>query len=216
MTFGEEKPKRRSIRLRGYDYSQAGAYFVTICCHRRKSLFGRVTSGKMRGNDVGETVMECWAAIPDHFAHVLLDEYVVMPNHMHGILIFREDVVRYLSPSSLVEQAGACKGAARCAHLPNNQEERVSTPRLTTLGSVIRAFKSAVTRTLRQEGYGIIGPIWQRNYYEHVIRDEIGLNRIRDYIQTNPARWDLDRENPMPRGTDDFDLWLESFKDRPR
>ena len=167
MTFDPDKHHRRSIRFKGYDYSRAGAYFVTICTHGRECLFGEVMDGEMRLNDAGQAAQADWVRLPERFQSIELDEFVIMPNHLHGIII--------LAP------APASKGAASSAP---------------TLGQIIRAFKSLAAieanRILGSSGR----PFWQRNYYEHVIRDEDELNIIRQYIRDNPLKWDLDPDNP--------------------
>ena len=165
---------RRSIRLKGYDYSAKGAYFVTVCALSRKLLFGNIESGEMRINKIGEIVQRFWKEIPQHFPHVKLDEYVIMPNHIHGILVIEDGIVgaNNYSPSKV----GLSKGTSK------------------TIGSVIRGFKIGVTKWMRQ--HTKIEHIWQRNFYEHVIRNEDELNLVREYIQNNPKQWEMDRENP--------------------
>jgi len=165
---------RLSIRLKGYDYAQAGAYFITVCTQNRESAFGCVDDGDMRLNDAGRMVRSVWEGLPDRFPEMQLDAFVVMPNHVHGIAVF----------------VGA--GLA----LPGENGAASSAP---TLGDVVRAFKSLsaihVNRLFMRSG-----SLWQRNYYEHVIRNERELDKIREYIATNPLRWALDRENPQSTG----------------
>jgi putative transposase len=159
MKYDPTVHHRRSIRLAGYDYAQPGAYFVTICtCNRELSL---------QTERVKDAVRSAWLGLPARFPRVVLDEFVVMPNHLHGIII--------LAPTA------ASKGAAS------------GTP---TLGQIIRAFKSLAAieanRILGSSGR----PFWQRNYYEHVIRDENELNTIRQYTRDNPVNWLEDPDNP--------------------
>lgn len=170
---------RRSIRLKGYDYSQQGAYFLTICTYNRECLFGVIADGEMRPNDLGLQVISCWEAIPDHFPHVDLDAFCLMPNHIHGVLVFVPPHVGATHASPLQEPTRACGPLRR------------------SLGAIVGAFKSAVTRKIheRQGGEGVT--IWQTNYYEHIIHDEHDLDMIRDYIALNPARWSEDRNNPL-------------------
>ena len=189
-----DRPRRRSIRITDYDYSQGGAYYVTVCCRKRQSLFGNVVNGRTRLNQCGRIALRCWNEIPDHFPNVQLDAHVLMPNHLHGILIIRE------------ETGTACRA-------PTN--ERFSRPVGGSVPTIIRSFKSAVTRRFNEIRGIRVGSLWQRNYFEHVIRDEESLDKIREYIATNAERWQLDRENLQREGTDKFDEWLESFKDRP-
>ena len=187
---------RRSLRLRGFNYSSEGAYFVTICTQNRECLFGGVVDGEMRLNDVGRVVQIVWNGLSERFPNVELDAFVVMPNHVHGILVIVG-----------AGQALPVKGAASSA--PTGSVS-------STLMKLLRTFKSIsaiqVNRLLSSSGQ----PFWQRNYYEHIIRNEESLNRIREYIATNPLRWELDRENPRRKGEDEFDHWLGSFKREPK
>jgi REP element-mobilizing transposase RayT len=178
LQTGPHRHHRRSIRLRGYDYSQAGAYFVTVCVQGREPLFGDVVDGEMRLNDAGQMVAQCWQELPAHFPHLELDEFVVMPNHMHGIIIVGAP---FMAPyGSCAMNLGAINpGAINRAP--------------TGLGEIVRSFKAVATRRIRQAGVSAFA--WQRNYYEHIIRDEESLNRIREYIANNPLQWAFDREN---------------------
>jgi putative transposase len=165
--------QRHSIRLPGYDYSQPGAYFVTFCTRGRECLFGSVVNCEMQLNDMGRKVWLVWKDLPRRFANVTLDAFTVMPNHIHGIIFVG---AQFIAPNQL---ALAQRGAMN---------------RAPTLGEIVRTYKAVSTRLIRQS----ISPgfVWQRNYYEHVIRDDHSLERIRDYIANNPARWAEDEENP--------------------
>jgi len=180
--------KRRSIRLKAFDYSEAGAYFVTVCTHQRQCLLGNVIDGQVQLTAWGGIVAKCWHTIQEHFPEMEPDAFVVMPNHVHGILI--------IAPT-----APATVGARHAPPL---------------LGAVIGSFKSSSTKYIRRLQADPEVGVWQRNYYEHVIRNEASLNRIREYIATNPARWELDRENMRAGGKDEFDSWLATFKRRPK
>jgi putative transposase len=171
MTFNHDIHHRRSIRLKDYDYSQAGAYFVTICTKDKECMFGDVIDGEMRSNEMGHVVRQCWNAIPEHFPNSVLDEFVVMPNHVHGIIILNV-------------------GAKDILPLQHHGTSG-------TIGSIIRGFKIGITKWARQEAVGAknISPprsVWQRNYYEHIIRNEPELNKIREYIINNPLNWEAD------------------------
>jgi len=186
MTYHPARHHRRSIRLRGYDYSQAGAYFVTICTNNRECLFGEVVDGEMRWNDAGRMVNKCWYEIPAHFPHVELDAFVVMPNHVHGIIVVG-------APFMAPHDSGAMNQGAM--------------NRAPTLGGMVRSFKAVATRRLRQAGCSAFA--WQRNYYEHIIRNEESLDRIRRYIADNPARWSFDRENPAATEPETEHAWTQ-------
>lgn len=172
-------PNRRSIRLQGYDYTQPGAYFITIVTQDRECLFGEVADGEMRLNEAGRVVEQCWLAIPDHFPRAALDAFVVMPNHIHGIVWI--------------------VGARHAVPLPGDvpiPTEQFGKPIPGSIPTIIRSFKSATTKRINEYRQTPGLPVWQRNYYEHIIRDDDELNRIRKYIANNPLQWALDRENP--------------------
>jgi putative transposase len=174
-----EKHHRRSIRLKGYDYSQSGAYFLTVCTHNRELVLGEVVDGRMELNIYGRIVSARWCNLPRYHAHMELSAFVVMPNHIHSIIVIRSDSA---------EQAKRCP-----------------------VSEIVRGFKTFSSRRIN-EMRGTPGtPVWQRNYWEHVIRDQDSFNRIHDYILTNPLRWHLDRENPYRKGKDDFDRWLDGL-----
>jgi len=172
---------RRSIRLRGYDYSHAGAYFVTICTRNRACLFGEIV--------VGEMVKTVWNKLPDRFPNIDLDAFIIMPNHIHGIVVLVGAPLVGAHSDNVIHGATVDRSTTRVAP---------------TVGDVVGAFKSLVTveytRGVKQSGWTRFdGKLWQRNYYEHIIRDENELNLIRQYIINNPLKWDSDRENPVVR-----------------
>ena len=175
---------RRSVRLRGYDYSQAGAYFITICTQNRHCLFGNITDGAMVLNDAGRAAADCWLQIPDHFPHVELDEWVVMPNHIHGIVI----IVGANNHSPVPSNNHLPIQSNHDSPPPANPPHPTGTAR--TIGSMVRGFKIGVTQWYRQRS--VPSKIWQRNYWDHIIRNELELNRIRQYILDNPMQWEQD------------------------
>ncbi len=166
---------RRSIRLRGYDYSHAGAYFVTICTANKAGIFGEIRDGDMRLNTLGALVRQEWQRTSEVRNEVELDAFIVMPNHLHGILFILPDENHARTPPFI---------GARTQQSP--------TLRSGSLGAIVGQFKSTVTRRARQVQDIQALTIWQRNYYEHVIRSEESLNDIRRYIVENPARWSED------------------------
>jgi len=188
-------PKRRSVRLADYDYSQAGAYFVTVCTRDHRCLFGRIVGDAMELNDAGRTVEKCWREIPTHFPQVEVDEFTVMPNHIHGILFIR-------AKDDLVTPTGNLVGADNHSPVPPHDYPPVhhppapSRPRGTsqTVGSILRGFKIGVTKWMRENAG--LDDVWQRNYHEHIIRNEKSLNLIRQYTADNPASWARDRYGP--------------------
>ncbi|TWU30933.1 Transposase IS200 like protein [Candidatus Brocadiaceae bacterium S225] len=177
------KHGRRSIRLKGYDYSQAGAYFVTVCVQGRRCLLGNVDDNGVVLSTIGAFVYQCLGQIPDRFETVELDEFVIMPNHVHAILIF--DVgARFIVPYK--------RGFDKSNPYIRNNPMLLNSD---TLGKVMRSFKAKATHMIRNVGNCSYFQ-WQRNYYEHIVRNEDSLNRIREYIIHNPMRRQFDRENP--------------------
>jgi putative transposase len=162
-----------SIRLRGYDYSEPGAYAVTICTWDAAQLFGEVADGEVRLSEYRQVVQDCIEEIPAHSPHATLDTFVIMPNHVHGIIIMEEH-----------------------DHGEGDHTEEFGRPVSGSLPTIVRSFKSAVTKRINQLRHTPGGRVWQRKYYEHIIRDQRQLDRFRKYILENPLKWHLDRENP--------------------
>jgi len=202
---------RRSIRLQHHDYSQAAAYFVTICVHARQCLFGEVVNGEMVLNDLGKIVEECWDDIAQHCDNVELDTFIIMPNHVHGIIVFTNTVgagsprpdAKLKSNDKGAETADkgaetADKGAETAdkgAETADMGAETAPLRKRRTLGNVVAYFKYQSTKRLNLHRHTPSFAVWQRNYYEHIVRDDADLNRIRQYIQRNPARWAEDENN---------------------
>lgn len=176
MIFNPHARQRRSSRLRGYDYAQNGAHFITICTHRKHDLFGEILDGEVKLNEYGQVVVEEWLKTEEIRHEIILDEYIVMPNHFHAIVIIQT----------------ACRGDWPVA--PTSS--RTHGPKPESLGALMVGFKSAVTKRLNELRHTPGAPVWQRNYYEHVIRDENDLNSIREYIHYNSLKWADDAENP--------------------
>lgn len=193
MTVNPHSHHRRSIRIKEYDYTSPGAYFVTLVTYQRDCLFGEIRDAKMALNDLGSIADECWRAIPDHFPFVELGAYVIMPNHVHGIIVIRESVGARHADDTIMgaTRRGTISVGAR--HASPQQPPRGPAPR--SLGAIVGSYKSAVTRRIGREHNATA--IWQRNYYEHIIRNDKDLQRITDYIEMNPLRWNEDDENPV-------------------
>ena len=153
MSYNPEIHHRQSIRLQGYDYTNEGIYFVTICCYQRQHLFGEIDNGEMKINLIGQIVSALWQKIPQHFPNVELDGFILMPDHLHGIIVISES------------------------------KEKSS------LANIIQNFKSISSRKINRinNSYGI--SIWQRNYYERIIRTDQELKNLCEYIENNPANW---------------------------
>ncbi|MBV6420025.1 MAG: hypothetical protein DAHOPDDO_01251 [Ignavibacteriaceae bacterium] len=185
----ENRPQRKNNRLKEYDYSFPGWYYVTICTFNRINLFGKIADGKMVLNEDGKIVEEEWLQTKEIRKNVDLDYYIIMPNHLHGIIIIEqsfEDVIikgrgELNSPEKI--------DSGRIQYAPTN-DTFISPSH--TLGAIVRGFKSSVTKKIRELSGNSELRIWQRNYYEHIIRNDNDLHRIRTYIQNNPLKWELD------------------------
>jgi len=195
MNYDPEIHHRRSIRLPGYDYSQAGAYFVTIVAQGRVALFVKVVDGEMRLNRYGEIVQAAWLDLPRHYGHVELGAFVVMPNHVHGIIILNETS---RGGSVLDESVEPVETAASKAPLLGATKTRPYGKRHGLL-EIVRAFKAFSARRINLLRSGEGTPVWQRNYYEHIIRNQQDLELTWLYIESNPAQWNTDNENPAKR-----------------
>lgn len=197
MKFDPQKHHRRSIRLQGYDYSQAGAYFVTIVAWQREMLFGEIVNGEMKLNRNGQIVRDAWYDLKNHYQHVELGAFVIMPNHAHGIIVLVDDDRRGGSSASgginLPDESNAGIG-----NVPNNQTRPYAkTKPRHGLPEIVRAFKSFSARRINRLRHTDGIPVWQRNYYEHIIRNDDDYNRIHRYIESNLSMWAEDDENPM-------------------
>ncbi|MGB3491425.1 MAG: transposase [Elainellaceae cyanobacterium] len=181
MPFNSDRHHRRSIRLNGYDYSSPGAYFITICTYHRQCLFGDIIDGEMRLNNTGQLVASEWMKTTQIRPDFDLDEWIVMPNHIHGIVV--------ISSNPNV-------GAHSCAPLraPLNTGIAYRKPR--SLSSFVAGFKSATTKQINLKRDALGQPVWQRNYYDHIIRSEASLQHIRQYIEANPSSWQDDQLHP--------------------
>ncbi len=164
---------RRSLRLSGYDYSQNGVYFVTVCAYRHANLFGEIDGGVMMPNAIGRIIAEEWRRTAELRPYVGLDVFVVMPNHLHGIIAILGEDKRTNPPAALAQPVKLKYGKL---------QKR-------SLGAIIGRFKGSVTKRVRKMSIYRDFPIWQRNYYDHIVRNERSLQTIREYIMMNPERW---------------------------
>jgi REP element-mobilizing transposase RayT len=219
MKYEPKIHHRRSIRLRGYDYSLPGAYYVTLCAFGKQCIFGQVIDDQMQENDCGEIVRQQWFESSQIRQNLDLDAFIVMPNHLHGILwIVGPNGIRPrvdLTPPGLscarprtnrVQQNSNAIRPNEPGRTPFGPTNRIPAMRPHSLAAWASGFKSAVTSRIRKLWNEPHAVVWQEDYFEHVIRDEDELFRIRNYILTNPARWKLDRENPEA-GPDAEDDW---------
>ena len=184
MSYDPNKHHRRSIRLRGYDYSQKGIYFVTACTQNREHLFGKIEKGEMQMNDAGQMVEFTWFDLPNHNPPIVLDEFVVMPDHVHGII--------------LITDGNAVRAGS---------EPAPTIPTRHPLSETVRQFKTFSAKHVNQIR-GVTGiPVWQRDYYEHIIRNDVELEHVRQYIATNPKKWNCK--------CDHADASKDGFQTRP-
>ena len=197
MQYNPNIHHRKSIRLKGYDYSQEGKYFITICVQDRKCLFGEIVDGEIMLNDAGRIANECWLNIPEHFPHAVLHQHVVMPNHIHGIIeLFAANMVVGANNDSPEMQPGGANmvvGANNYSPLRTPQPTPQPLPPRSpskTIGSIVRGYKIGVAKWFRI--HSDIDKIWQRNYWEHIIRDDQSFQRISEYIINNPKNWGND------------------------
>jgi putative transposase len=172
---------RKSIRLKRFDYSQPGDYFITICTHQQRCIFGEIVDMRFRPRELGRVVQRCWQEIPEHFKTVWCNVIQIMPNHLHGIITITEQPVgvEYIQPLQ-----GRQRVASYQHVIPGS------------LGSIVRSFKAAVTREVKGISSNRRHRLWQRNYYDHIIRSDISYFYIERYITLNPVFWHLDAENP--------------------
>jgi len=173
-TYNPDIHHRRSIRLKGYDYSRAGAYFITICTHGRECILGDLVDGEMRLNEYGDIVRGEWLNLPNRFPDIELDAVVIMPNHIHAIIAIHAVGVIHELP------------------LRNDTKHR----RTMLIPKIVGYVKMNTAKRINQSRNTPGARVWQRNYHEHVIRNEADLARIRKYVANNPRKWDMDRQNP--------------------
>ena len=176
------RPNRRSVRLKEYDYSQSGEYFVTICTNNHECIFGNIIQEEMKLSPEGKIGQRYWEEIPKHFSNVQLDEYIIIPNHIHGIIILTESMVGTRHAVSLQEQ--------------------FAKPVIGSVPTIVRSFKSAATKRINEMRHTPSFPVWQKRFYDRVIRDDNELNNIRDYIRNNVLQWAIKSDDP-----DNIPLW---------
>ena len=181
----DNRHHRRSIRLPDYDYMTPGAYFITVCAQNSQCLLGEAVDGRLRLNEAGRMIQTVWDELPLHYPNVEIDTFVVMPNHVHGIIVLTDGPVG-AAPRGRPDGIGQAQGPAPTLSLPD----------------VMHRFKTMTTKRytdgVKQSKWPPFAKhLWQRGYFEHVIRRTDKMNRIREYILQNPLRWKFDRENPQ-------------------
>jgi REP element-mobilizing transposase RayT len=185
IEFDAQRHHRRSIRLKAYDYAQEGAYFVTIVARHREFLFGEIINGEMRLGRYGEIVQKWWKAIPRHFPNVEIGAFVIMPNHIHGIIL-------------IIDERRGTVSVSNDDVYPQAQGGRTPPLRMPTLRQIIAYFKYQSTKEMNVlNNTGTVTKFWQRNYYEHIIRNKTDLQNKTAYIEANRLLWAQDNENPI-------------------
>lgn len=187
MKYDPAKHHRRSIRLKGYDYTQPGWYFVTICVQNRECLLGEIRDGVMHHNEFGNIVAECWQWLAEQYPYVDLDECVVMPNHFHGIL----GITDKIPTVDELDGDDRRRGGSRTAPTMGTPDNPMMVKRK-PLGRLIGAFETVSTKKINQIRGTQGAKLWQRDFWDHIIRNETELNRIRQYIRHNPMNWQSD------------------------
>jgi putative transposase len=224
MNYDPGQHHRRSIRWKGYDYARAGVYFVTVCTEGRACLFGDVDGERVRLNEGGRIVEDEWIKTGGMRPRIMLDQFVVMPNHIHGIIVLMDGRGTSQAPPAgrMEPQVGAgvhrASGINTGGHVQRaptmdqrtSGAERFGKPTPDSIPTIIRLFKAATTKRIRAHRGTPGAVMWQRNYYEHVVRNGDSLDRIRRYIADNPARWAFDRENPQAACPEDENAWAQT------
>ena len=209
MAYDPKIHHRRSIRLKNYDYSQAGMYFVTICTQNHLHLFGEIVAGKMVLNDAGKMIQKIWDEISHDFSNIQLHEFTIMPNHIHGIIeIVGADSISALdldsdsisAPNTLNTNRAEIESASNRAEIESASIRADMESAPTSLSTIVQSFKRHTTiEYIKKVKQNILPPfdkrIWQRNYWEHIVRNDNECNRISQYIIDNPAKWQNDKLN---------------------
>ncbi|MGB3138135.1 MAG: transposase [Nodosilinea sp.] len=202
MKYNPDKHHRSSIRLKGYDYSAAGAYFITICAFQRHCLFGQIVEGEMQLNEFGQIVAEEWLHSKEIRQEIDFDAWVIMPDHLHGVVLIEsinpEGANNHLPLRQTLVGANGCLPSSSWR---NNPHRLVPPMRPRSLASFIAGFKSATTKRINTLRDAAGTPVWQRNYYDHIIRNDQSLQHIRHYITNNPLTWADDKLHPLNLST---------------
>jgi len=218
MKYNPDVHHRRSIRLKDYDYSQAGMYFVTLCCDKRKCRFGRIENGEMIMNEYGIIAQNEWIHLIERFTSIEMVAFQIMPNHMHGIVSIGDrvgatlavapnpDTPNPVTPNPVAQNPVAPNPVAQnpvgatlaVAQNPDVTAGVIRAGAGPSIGNIVGAYKSLVANAclkIYKSKRQTMGKLWQRNYWEHIIRNEQELTRIRNYIENNPIQWEYDKLN---------------------
>ncbi len=195
------KRRRKSTRLPGYDYTQPGAYFVTLCTCNRVSLFGEIVAGEMHCNDFGRITSKTWEWLSQQYLYIELDAWIVMPNHLHGIVMINQDCRGRSRPAPTSGNRSDLAFGVQPVSAPVNPSTNTIDDSMIRkpLGQIIGAFKTVSGKQINLLRNSPSKPVWQRSFFEHIIRNDKSLEIIRSYIINNPMRWNLDKDNLAAR-----------------
>ena len=196
MTYNPDIHKRQSIRLKGYDYSQSGLYFITICCYQRECLFGNIINSQIILNNFGQLIKEEWLKSAEIRKEIELDDFVIMPNHFHAIVIINQEINSDFMKNDVDFQDNnvGANGRSPLGQIQSSRPKISMKPK--SISSLIAGFKSATTKKINIIRNTPQNPVWQRNYYDHIIRNDESLAKIREYVQNNPLSWENDQLHP--------------------
>lgn len=213
MKYNPQIHHRRSIRLPGFDYGQSGVYFITLCTRNKECWFGEIHNAQMRLNQLGKIVAQEWLKTPKIRPEITLDSWIIRPNHLHGIIIIQQTDTNepvgahrrapFYQPAPNIQPGFSFHPAPNTQPAPSSPEFRRSSK---SLPSIIAGFKSATTKRINQQRETPRLPLWQRNYYESIVRDPVHLKHIRHYIRANPTHWQDDPEFSQYALINDYDL----------
>jgi putative transposase len=189
MTLFKNKYRVESIRLQNRDYAANGSYFVTICTNERQWFFGDVINSQMHLSEIGQIAEKFWFEIPTHCQDTYIDTYIIMPNHIHGIVVIERSEHRDVSKTECRDVA--CNVSTNFNECDISRTASEISPKSGTLSTIVRSYKSAVTKWCKMNGYAAFA--WQERFYEHIIRGDGSLEKIREYIVNNPAKWEYDK-----------------------
>lgn len=201
MTLYQQRYRVETARLRNWDYSFPGCYFVTICTENRKCWFGKIVNDHFVSFRIGRIALAHWQAIPTHYSHVKLDEFVVMPNHVHGILIIIIEIIEGKHVHS--------PGLGRPGHVLKAENLSEAVPKKGSLSAILRSYKSGVSRASRMSGFTSFA--WQERFYDQILRSNASVNAVRDYIINNPRNWARDAENPYRTESGDVASYVSTL-----
>lgn len=190
--------ERKHLRLRNWDYSRNGIYFVTICCQNKQAFFGSISKNEMKLSEIGTIAFQFWKNIPEHFPHVMLDQFIVMPNHLHGLLHLDSSLVRprhdvALLPSS-EDKVGSCNGITlQSGQISNFKTNHFSKPVKNSVSVIVNQYKSSVKRWCNKNGFSQFQ--WQSRFYDQILFENNSVDNIREYIYNNVRNWKEDELN---------------------